>query len=116
MKSNLSYFVLDGGAKGSKRAKGKGKSGKSGKSGKKRARGSGKGKRGFDQSPNNEDPNFERYKRGLNEGRGEFVSKEEWKEYQEELSRHRNSLINWGNNDTENGNGRNRNRNNGKNY
>ena len=48
----LSDFMLDGGAKGAQRARGKGKSGKPGNPGK-----SASTKRGFGQPPDNMDPN-----------------------------------------------------------
>ena len=114
IKYDLSYFMLEGGAKGAKRARGKGKSGQSGKI---RARGSGKkGKTGWDESPENVDPNMQRYLRGLNEGRGEGkLSKEDWKEmrrereYQQQLEaeyeENRFVAPSWGNNNNNNNNG-----------
>ena len=49
IKYDLSYFTLDGGAKGAQRARGKGKSGK--------GKPKGKTSKSFDESPEDPDPN-----------------------------------------------------------
>ena len=73
-KYDLSYFTLDGGATGSKRAEGKGKS----RTGKHK----GKTSKSFDESPEDPDPNSRnnhRYLEDLREGLGSFSSKEQRK-------------------------------------
>jgi hypothetical protein len=76
IKYDLSYFTLDGGATGSKRARGKGKSGKH------KVKHKGKTSKSFDESPEDPDPNSGNNRRNfedLRNGLAVFSSKEQRK-------------------------------------